>query len=223
MKRRVLEVALATVLILGVGYVGDAVIRSWPALAAYLPNVNVNQINGVTVLAGTGAQGAGAQRVTVATDTATIAGSAPGMAGTASTNVLSVQGIASMTPLQTVGNVNTGNTNTQPHICGSFKYVHITSNTDTQIVNSSGSTNIYICDFEFSAAAAQNFYFEKSSTGTCGSPTQIGPVWTLAANEAKAASNAYYRGFNTGASQQLCVNTSVASAAIDIGVYYDQY
>lgn len=63
-------------------------------------STNVAQIGGTTVSTGTGAQGAGAQRVTVATDTATIAGSAPGTAGSASTNVLTVQGVASMTPVQ---------------------------------------------------------------------------------------------------------------------------
>ncbi len=60
---------------------------------------DVSSVNGVTVLTGTGAVGTGAQRVAVGTDTATIAGSAPGTAGSASTNVVSVQGIASMTPL----------------------------------------------------------------------------------------------------------------------------
>lgn len=79
--------------------------------------VNVAQVNGVTTLAGTGAVGAGAQRIAVGTDTATIAGSAPGTAGTASANVLTVQGIASMTPLlvtlgaettKVIGTVNQG-------------------------------------------------------------------------------------------------------------------
>lgn len=63
--------------------------------------VNIGKVNGVAVLAGTGAVGTGAQRVAVGTDTATIAGSAPGTAGSASANVLSVQGVASMTPLLT--------------------------------------------------------------------------------------------------------------------------
>lgn len=62
-------------------------------------SVNLSQVNAVTVLTGTGATGTGAQRVTVATDTATIAGSAVGTAGTASSNVVTVQGIASGTPL----------------------------------------------------------------------------------------------------------------------------
>jgi hypothetical protein len=67
------------------------------ALAAN-QSVNTAQVNGVTTLTGTGAVGTGAQRVAVGTDTATIAGSAPGTAGSASANVISVQGIASMTP-----------------------------------------------------------------------------------------------------------------------------
>lgn len=61
--------------------------------------VNVGKVNGVAVLTGTGAVGTGAQRIAVGTDTATIAGSAPGTAGSASANVLTVQGVASMTPL----------------------------------------------------------------------------------------------------------------------------
>lgn len=65
--------------------------------------MNLTQLNSVTVLTGTGAVGTGAQRIAVGTDTATIAGSAPGTAGTASVNVLSVQGVASMTPL--AGNI----------------------------------------------------------------------------------------------------------------------
>jgi hypothetical protein len=60
---------------------------------------DTSTVNGVTVLTGTGAVGTGSQRVAVGTDTATIAGSAPGTAGTASTNVVTVQGIASMTAL----------------------------------------------------------------------------------------------------------------------------
>lgn len=279
---------------------------------------NTSQINGTTGLAGAGATGAGSQRVTAAQDTTTIAGSAPGTAGTPSANVVTVQGAASMTPLATnqtqvngatlsatnpllmqptdgtavnsathplfntakvwdgtntatvkaastaagAGDtsvvvalspnttlpgfaanptmkidqttpastnavaqmVNVGNAQVQQHVCGSFKSVHITSATDTQILAANGSNNIYICDFEFSnGAAAENFFFEKSSTGTCGATlTQIGTLWTLIANQAKAASNAFYRGFSTGASQQLCVNTSTAGP-IDIGVYYDQY
>jgi hypothetical protein len=69
------------------------------AVTASVVQSNAKQVNGVTTLAGAGATGTGSQRVTAAQDTTTIAGSAPGTAGSASTNVVTVQGIASMTPL----------------------------------------------------------------------------------------------------------------------------
>lgn len=65
------------------------------AVTAAVMQENVKQVNGVATLAGAGATGTGSQRVTIATDTSTIAGSAVGTAGTASTNVVTVQGIAS--------------------------------------------------------------------------------------------------------------------------------
>jgi hypothetical protein len=67
-------------------------------------SVNNAQVNAVTILTGTGAVGTGAQRIAVGTDTATIAGSAPGTAGSASANVITVQGVAGATP-QPVGGV----------------------------------------------------------------------------------------------------------------------
>jgi hypothetical protein len=108
----------------------------------------------------------------------------------------------------------------QPQACTSYAYAHITTATNTQLVAQSGTNNIYICDFEFSNTAALTFYLEKSASGTCASPTQIGIAWNLVANQSKAASNAVFRGFSTGASQQLCVNTSAGN--LDIGVYYAQ-
>ncbi|MFZ2105209.1 MAG: hypothetical protein WAV18_07465, partial [Roseiarcus sp.] len=68
------------------------------AVTSSVMQENLKQVNGVTTLAGAGATGTGSQRETVAQDTTTIAGSAPGTAGSASTNVVTAQGIASMTP-----------------------------------------------------------------------------------------------------------------------------
>lgn len=74
-----------------------------PVAASITPSgtqdVNLKQVGATTVLTGAGATGAGSQRTTVAQDITTVAGSAPGTAGTASASVLSVQGIASMTPI----------------------------------------------------------------------------------------------------------------------------
>lgn len=77
-------------------------------------DVNVIQIGGVTVLKGAGATGTGSQRETVAQDTTTIAGSAPGTAGTASANVVTVQGIASATPVLVSGTITAVTTITNP-------------------------------------------------------------------------------------------------------------
>lgn len=68
-----------------------------PSGTVYAAQTDLTSVNGITVLTGTGATGTGAQRVTIATDTATIAGSAPGTAGSPSTNVVSIQGVASGT------------------------------------------------------------------------------------------------------------------------------
>lgn len=70
-------------------------------------NANTAQVNGVTTSTGAGAVGTGSQRVSVGQDTTTIAGSAPGTAGTPSSNVLTVQGASSMTPVQATPVVGT--------------------------------------------------------------------------------------------------------------------
>lgn len=137
-------------------------------------------------------------------------------------NLATLAGAISSSKANTRSYFSIGNADTQPHVCGSTStYKHITSATDTQLINASGSNTIYICDIRFSASAALNFYLEKSSTGTCGSPTQIDILVTAAANEAHLPSAAFYQGLNTGASQQLCVNTSGGN--LDISVIYDQY
>lgn len=75
-------------------------------VAASIYQENLKQVNGVTTLAGAGATGTGSQRETVAQDTTTIAGSAPGTAGSASANVITVQGIASMVKLLVTPDAN---------------------------------------------------------------------------------------------------------------------
>lgn len=71
-------------------------------------STNLAQVNGVTTLTGAGAVGTGSARVAVGQDTSTIAGSAVGTAGSASANVVTVQGIASMTPLIAQGAAASG-------------------------------------------------------------------------------------------------------------------
>jgi hypothetical protein len=63
--------------------------------------INLTQVDGTALLVGAGATGAGSPRDTVAQDATTIAGSAPGVAGTPSANVVSVQGVSGGTPQPT--------------------------------------------------------------------------------------------------------------------------
>jgi len=173
----------------------------------------------------------GAQYVATGVDpfTVSIAGAVTGAGsvGKPSGGVMTVQGAPFMTPIAAsivnpIPQVITNNIPTMPRLCGSYATVHITTSADTLLVApNGGKADVYVCDFEFSAAAAQNFFFEKSASTACSSATQISILWTLAANEAKAAIDPYYRGFHTGPGQNLCVNTATASAAVDIGVYYD--
>jgi hypothetical protein len=65
--------------------------------------VSLAQIGANTVSTGAGATGTGTQRVGIAQDTTTIGGAAPGTAGAASANVVTVQGVASMTPVAISG------------------------------------------------------------------------------------------------------------------------
>lgn len=134
-----------------------------------------------------------------------------------------IAGAVSSSKMNTRNYFSTNNADAQPHVCGSYKYVHITSATDTQIVAASGSTTVFVCDFDFSVGSTPTiFYLEKGTSGTCGGLTQIGIVHNGSANMTAKASNAFYRGLNTGASNQLCVNTN-AAGPLDIGVFYDQY
>jgi hypothetical protein len=81
-------------------------------------SVNVAQVNGITTLTGAGATGTGSLRVTAAQDTTTIAGSAPGTAGTPSTNVVSIQGVSSGTVVPVSGTVTNNNAvNVTPTDC----------------------------------------------------------------------------------------------------------
>lgn len=72
-------------------------------------DVNLIQTGGVTQLRGAGAVSTGSERVAVGQDVTTIAGSAPGTAGTASANVVTVQGIASGTVVPVSGTVTANN------------------------------------------------------------------------------------------------------------------
>lgn len=108
--------------------------------------VNNAQVNGVTVLTGAGATGTGAQRVGVAQDTSTIAGSAPGTAGTPSTNVVSVQGVTAGTNIP-VSQATAANLNATvvPSTLAAWGLVASTQNSTTP-------TNAQLADCQFNTS-----------------------------------------------------------------------
>jgi len=146
---------------------------TWPGTAAVttygvspssgtVPATNsaLTSINAHAALEGAGAAGNGAQRVVAAQDTTTIAGSAPGTAGSASANVVSVQGIASMTPVQvTQGSYPTGATAETASATGT------TAATTATLAATSGKTT-YICGFSIRANATAAATGNATVTGT---------------------------------------------------------
>jgi hypothetical protein len=80
---------------------GTGAVANLKVTAAGVASTDTSTVNGVTTLAGAGAVGTGAQRIAVGQDTTTVAGSAPGTAGTPSANVVSIQGVTSGTPVST--------------------------------------------------------------------------------------------------------------------------
>ena len=128
------------------------------ALAAN-QSVNTAQVNGVTTSAGTGAVGTGSQRVAVGTDTATIAGSAPGTAGSPSVNVVTVQGVTSGTALPTAPNpYPQGATPITASATGT------TGATTATLAGTSGKTT-YICGYSIRANATAAATVTNTITG----------------------------------------------------------
>jgi hypothetical protein len=116
--------------------------------AAWL--TNLAQVNAVTVLTGTGATGTGSQRVTVAEDANTIAGSAVGTAGTPSANVVSIQGVSSGTAVAVSG---TFNPTPQAGSTYAFTATDVAATAATNVKGSAG--NVY------------GFYGYNPNTATC--------------------------------------------------------
>lgn len=124
-------------------------------------SVNTAQVNGVTTLTGTGAVGTGSQRVAVGTDAATIAGSAPGTSGTPSTNVLSVQGTTTMTPILQAP--------TSQYPNGAVPITASATGTTgatTATLAASASIKTYICGFSIRANATAAATANSTVTGT---------------------------------------------------------
>jgi hypothetical protein len=174
-----------------------------PAALPADQSVNTAQVNGVTTLTGTGAVGTGAQRVAVGTDTATIAGSAPGTAGTPSANVITTQ-----TP-------NADPCSTTAH---TYKPISITSATTTNIVTNGATKKIYICQLIIATGVGNNVaVIEGTTGGTCSGPagvlggTTVANGFNFAANGGVSLGNGMAAIAQTATNDNdLCIITSSA-------------
>jgi hypothetical protein len=134
--------------------------------------VDVGAVNGVALLAGAGATGTGSPRDTVAQDTTTIAGSAPGTAGTPSANVVSVQGEASMTPV-----LVTQSAPADPCFASAKTNVPISTASGTlALVAGVSAKKIYVCSLSLITSGAISVSLAEGSGATCGTSAQAGVI-----------------------------------------------
>lgn len=214
-------------------------IASLPALPAN-QSVNVAQINGVTPLMGTGATGTGAQRVTVAVDSATVAGSASLPAGT---NLIGKAGIDQTTPGTTNGVQDAATSATgaavpsKAQLAGARSGANIveliqasasvalTGNTatTTQLVALSGSTKIYVTSFDFLSVGTANVKFVYGTGSNCGTgTTDLTGNYNLTAQSGMAKGNGLGPVLVVPAGNALCWTNS-AAIQVSGSVSYTQF
>jgi hypothetical protein len=183
-------------------------------------SVNEAQINGATVLTGAGVV-TGSQRVGVAQDTTTIAGAAPGTAGSPSTNVITVQGIASGTPQPVVLTPASGGMSVKT-------FVSANSNNLTTIKAGAGQVYGAHCESIANAAAAYLKFFNGSPT--MGSTAAVDQISIPAASSASGTGHelqtvngvAYASGIYVALTGGIALadNTSVAASGFNCTIYY---
>lgn len=152
----------------------------------------------------------------------TVAGAAVGTAGTASAEVVTVQGIASMTPI--LSRPSDGTRNAVLDACEANAQtstpISITTATTTRIVAPSASNKTYICALFLTSAAADNVGIVEGTGGTCGTATAGVIGGTTAANGPNFAANGgmfIQAGGKTavavtaGTNVDLCLITSAAT------------
>ena len=157
-------------------------VGAWCGDGKSTPYVDIGAVGTAAVLVGAGTTGTGSQCVTAAQDTTTIAGSAPGTAGTPSANVITVQGAGSMTPV-----LVTPSAPADPCFASAKTNLAINQNgtSSVQLIALSGSTKIYVCSLFLMTNSTATTFSLTAGTGTaCATPTGtvIGPTTANIAN-----------------------------------------
>ena len=179
--------------------------------------VNLKEVNAVTTLTGAGASGTGAQRETVSQDTTTIAGSAPGTAGTASANVVTVQGVASMTPVQISASLGTASGWTP-------KLLNALSTTVVSIKSSAGQLGMLQCYNPNSTQAYIQIFNIASGSVSLGSSTPLQSIPIGPTNTGGFTLSLVGLQFSTAisvAATTTATGSSAPSTAIDCNAAYN--
>jgi len=156
------------------------------------------------VATGTGAQGATVPRFTVATDSATVAGSATLPAGT-----------------NTVGNV--GSDPSSGKATPTEAFLALPATTTTQIIALSGSTKTYVTSAVVLAGGTVNVTFKYGTGSNCGTgTTTLNGPWPLTAQAGFSKGSGLGAVMIVPAGQALCITTD-DSVTGGVDLTYQQF
>lgn len=109
--------------------------------------------------------------------------------------------------------------------CNQHVFKHITTATDTVLVQGVASQTIYGCGWRSRAAGTATWYLENtaSANNNCSSTlTQITGVATEAANTGEVALSPFWNGFKNTAGNGVCIN-STGTGGVDIDFWFAQF
>lgn len=166
-----------------------------PAALPVNQSTNLAQAAGTTLLVNTGATGAGSPRMTVAVDSATVAGSATLPAGTntiGATVAESATGAAPPAKASYIGTLQSGATGgflAGVTACDLSKAINIATGTTTLMVTGVSGRQVRICAFHMVTLAANSVAWLEGTGATCGTGTAGMAGGTTAASGYNFAAN----------------------------------
>lgn len=173
--------------------------------------INLTQIGGNSISVGSGTNGTGVQRVTIATDQGGIAALGTGATGSAVPSGAQYQGM------------NVGGNLTGLITCNAVAKYDASTSGSTQLVALQSGQTIRICGYTFLAAGTVNVKLVYGTGSNCvTSPSDITPAYQLVAQAGLVDREQNWQGLATAASNALCINASGA-VAVQALVYYTQF
>lgn len=177
--------------------------------------ISIADIGSNAALSGTGAVGAGALRIAVGQDTATIAGSAPGTAGTPSANVITIQGTTGGTTVPvvlTAGSALAGKVGIDQTTVGTTNGVSLAQIGATTISTGAGVTGT---GTQRVGVAQDTTTIAGSAPGTAGAPSSN--VVTIQGSSGGTSVPANLAAAASGGCSQTTIFTAASNNATVVG------